>query len=176
MNYFSWLVKELAAIKLRKFHVIEPASTELMLELDAKHLPDDVLEFAAAFGCARFFRNRLANGYLLLVHLPPLPPHKGQGLKIGYQINSGDGIILGDESGRWRMRGKSGLRFHEWFRQAYQAAKRICTADELTAALSPAPPFSSRELAIVAARAQFTVRVAEDGNAGTIRLDRKSVV
>jgi hypothetical protein len=180
---FEWLEQELAAIRTKRFHVVDgPASDEFRAAVLESPLPapPSYVTFVLRFGNAKLYRMTGLDLYWMRVFAAPQDVESRAGEPLLY-IGGYDETCayLKEETLR---RGaeppvfestETGVRraadsFEEWLTARAGRARRRYKRREWAEVLRGPLPFTAEELAVVQARRQFTWRVVGVAPGGEI--------
>ena len=178
---FEWLLDEMAAVKTRKFYLVEgplPADTRKAMEHANAPVPPSYKAFILQFGNAQLYRQ--GSVYLLRVFAAPRLDESKDGQRLLHFGRTDMALayfkesllVPGDECPVFEWRHAQGLRkaadgFEEWLVMKCKAARKHFKRKDWEAIRSGPPAFSEQEKAVVEARKRFSWRVvgvAEDGD------------
>lgn len=180
---YEWLDQELAAIRTKRFHVVDGAASDdfrkVVLESPLP-APPSYAAFVLRFGNAKLYRMTRLDLYWMRVFAAPHDVKSRAGeplLYIGGYDDSCAYLIektlrRGAEAPIFEST-KAGVRksadsFEEWLTARANRTRRRYKRREWAEVLRGPPPFTAEELAIVETRRQFTWRVVGAAPSGEI--------
>jgi hypothetical protein len=180
---FEWLEQELAAIRTKRFHIVDgPASDEFRAAVLGSRLPapPSYVAFVLRFRNAQLYRMTELDLYWMRVFAAPHDVESRAGEPLLYIGGYDQGCAyLKEETLR---RGgeapifestQAGVRkaaesFEEWLTARATRARRRYRRKEWAEVLRGPPPFTAEERAVVDARRQFTWRVVGVAPSGEV--------
>lgn len=180
---FEWLDLELAAVRTRRFHVVDgPASADFRSAVLSSPLPvpPSYMAFVLRFGNAKLYRMTGLNLYWMRVFAAPHDVESREGEPLLYIGGYDETCIYlreetlerGGEAPIFEST-ESGIRkaadtFEEWLKARAARARRRYKKREWAEVLRGPSPFTADELSIVEARRLFSWRVVGATASGDI--------
>lgn len=182
---YEWLEQELAEIKTRKFHVtgveLPPGFVSNAVPWPSPP-PPSFSEFIRRFGSTTLYRE--LGYYLVRIYNVPIIERSsnGQVYLVFGGTDSGiagfrpEQLSLGKEAPVWGTVGMSGFHqkaesFEKWIEIRAISARKHYTKKEWKAILEGPAPFSTEEIDVIRARAQFQWRLLGSSESGALRFE-----
>lgn len=180
---FEWLEQELAAIRTKRFHVVDgPASDDLRAAVLDSPLPapPSYVDFVLRFGNTKLYRMTGLDLYWIRVFAVPQEVESRAGEPLLYVAGYDESCAYFRE--KTLRRGaeapifestRAGIRkaadsFEEWLTARAARARRRYPRKEWAEVLRGPPPFTAEERAVVEARRLFTWRLVGVAPSGEV--------